>query len=185
MGCGASGMAGGMAGSPAKVAPSPGPRKVDPRLRSTNTRASVILQKAMKENLNLAASSTNAKGGVMEEDELFNMSLSQDEVIWNDIRSGMSSMTEERRVQYMHEIHSELRLFIKSMKVLSKLASDMDIVSAIEFMTKALKVILNCEFVSLFILNHEKKELRTHSVASDKITVPFGVGIAGTVASTG
>ena len=109
-------------------------------------------------------------------DSLRKVSKNIDQDLWKRIVRTMETMVEEEKTEYVHKLHNELQLFTKTLKLLDKILGidESNVGKAITFLTKSLKIILNSEHVTLFILDPGSQTLRTHSSASVKIKVEVG-----------
>ena len=120
-------------------------------------------------------------------DNLREISNNFDRKLWNQVVKELETMEDFDKVDYVHKMHNELQLFTKTLKLLDKFlqVDESNVGNVFAFVANALKIILNCEVVTMFVLNHVTKTLRTHASASVALTVPVGKGIAGKVAETG
>ena len=171
-----------------------GARKKQPSIvkrhkQSRNKQASLTLQGsvATDEDIFNLLSLDDVDDKEHDIDSLRKVSKNIDQDLWKRIVRTMETMVEEEKTEYVHKLHNELQLFTKTLKLLDKILGidESNVGKAITFLTKSLKIILNCEHVTLFILDPGSQTLRTHSSASVKIKVQVGQGIAGKVAETG
>ena len=155
--------------------------------RIKNKKASLTLQGAVSsvdEIFNKLATDFDNKTDI----DLVRKEMKQIDLnLWLRIMHAHKDMDSEDKMDYTHKMHNELQLFTKTLKLLDKLLeiNDDNVGNAVAFLTRSLKVLLNCEHITLFIMDHSNKFLRTHSSASVKLKVQVGKGIAGKVAETG
>eukprot|EP00891_Asterochloris_glomerata_P009654 jgi/Astpho2/9654/Aster-x1594 len=83
----------------------------------------------------------------------------------------------------------ELDNLYKAVAIMNQLALELDINMAVDNVRAILLELLNCERVTLFLVDLQQKELRARVANSEEhwkmIRVPFGRGVAGRVAETG
>ncbi|QDZ25787.1 3',5'-cyclic-nucleotide phosphodiesterase [Chloropicon primus] len=157
------------------------------KLRFANKQASLTLQGAVSSVEDIFEKLAHDTVNKSEIEKMRKEAKKIDLDLWLRIMNAMRTMDDEDKADYVHKLHTELQLFTKTLKLLDKILEidERNVGKAITFLTQSLKVILNCEHVTLFIMDRNGKSLRTHSSASVSLKVQVGKGIAGKVAETG